>query len=709
MRLLSFAIAAFALLCIAVAPWTPGGGATLLGATSLIAAFTVFRSQAISAFLKIFVTIFASEVLIFGSAYLVDKLGLWPTAYRSYVLPDSLPVSVAIFAILVWAVSHLPVIRAMTRIADGYFLSGHQSEARVWPLTFKTYERRIAIAMIVFLVVVNQAQVGMSVRLSFFSRDWFNAIQTKDEKAFWTLLLFVFTPWAFTLIFSNVIEYVVKSMLIIRWRRWLTAHYVGRWLGGSTHYRMALTGINADNPDQRIADDVNRFIDGGDTGYGIYSYTILLISTVSSLVSFSIILWGLSANFTLPGTDIIIPGFLFWVALVYAGIGTLVTHLIGRVLVPLFFAKQRYEATFRFSLARLREYGEQVALLAGEETERHGVMGRFDDVYQNYLRIISRQKLLISFTAFYGQISPIIPYILTAPFYFAGKVQLGVMTQTAGAFGRVEGGLTFFVNYYTSLAEFRAVLDRLRTFDESIEKARQLGTVAPRIVTHVAHPVADAPTRVALEQLALRLPDGRKIVGPADLALQAHQPTLLSGPSGSGKSTLFRAIAGIWPFGDGGIEIPAGQSVMLLPQKPYIPIGSLRSAVAYPSGADTYAEAAMIDALKAARLPDLVTRLDDEDNWAQRLSGGEQQRIAIARALLAKPDWLFLDEATAALDELSEAAIYKTLAEKLPGTTLVSIGHRSTLTSFHTRQVSMQPGANGVFVPQDASAAAAAE
>jgi putative ATP-binding cassette transporter len=704
MRTLSLAIAVFSLLCIGVSPWAPGGATALLGGTGLVAAFTIWRSQYISSFLKIFIGIFAVEVLVFGLGFLADKLGFWPQAWRSFVLPDSLPLSVAIFAILVWAVSHLPVIRNMTRIADGYFETGESGVATVWPFRFQATERRIAIGMIVFLVVVNQAQVGMSVRLSFFNRDWFNAIQTKDEAAFWSLLLFVFTPWAFVYVASAVIEYVVKSMLIIRWRRWLTARYVGRWLDGSTHYRMALTGLNADNPDQRIAEDVNRFIDGGDTGYGIYSYTILLIATVSSLVSFSIILWGLSSNFTLPGTNIAVPGFLFWVALVYAGIGTLVTHLIGRVLVPLFFAKQKYEATFRFSLARLREYGEQVALLSGEHTERHTTMGRFGDVFGNYLRIIARQKILIAFTAFYGQISPIIPYILTAPFYFLGKVPLGVMTQTAGAFGRVEGGLNFFVTYYTSLADFRAVLERLRTFDESIERARLLGAIPPRIEAAIGHVPA-----LEITDLTLGLPDGRTILAPTSLTLRADEPVLVTGPSGSGKSTLFRAIAGIWPYGYGKVAIPSGNSVMLLPQKPYIPIGSLRGAVAYPSEANAYSEAEIQAALVAARLPDFATRLDDEENWAQRLSGGEQQRVAVARALLAKPDWLFLDEATSALDEVSEAAIYRTLAEKLPATTLVSIGHRSTLAAFHKRRIDMQAKGDGAFAPAEVPVAAAAE
>ena len=342
--------------------------------------------------------------------------------------------------------------------------------------------------MVVFLVVINQAQVGMQLRLSFFSRDWFNAIQNKDQATFWSQLFTVFIPWAFIYIASAILEFVVASTLIIRWRRWLTEDYVGRWLDRHTHYRMSLGG-GADNPDQRISEDVNRFINGGQEGYGIYTFSILLISNLSSLVSFAILLWVLSANFTLPYTTIAFPGFLFWVALIYAGIGTWITHLIGRSLVQLSFARQRYEADFRFSLARLREYAEQVALLKGENSEKHSLRERFAAIIGNYFQIVAVRKNLIGFTSSYGQLSPIIPYIVAAPFYFAGKITLGVMTQTARAFGSVNEALTFFVNYYVSLADFKAVLDRLTSFDASIEAAQAPGR-AGRAARRAAAPAS---------------------------------------------------------------------------------------------------------------------------------------------------------------------------------------------------------------------------
>jgi putative ATP-binding cassette transporter len=699
MQRLGAAVAVFALVALAVGLHKGDSSLHLLAAAALLAAYTTWRSATISSFLQIFVRIFSIEVIAFGLSHLAVAEGLVPESLAPYALPESMPLTVAVFSIIVFAVSHIPVVREMTRIADLYFDSPDRGEARVWPnFRFRARERDIAIAMIVLLVLLNQAQVGINVRLSYQNRDMFNAIQDKNAAEFWRQLLYVFTPWAFVYVISAVIEYVVQSLMIIRWRRWLTHHYVFRWLADHTHYRMALSGAQTDNPDQRIAEDVNRFIDGGTDGYGIYSYSILLISTLSSLVSFSIVLWDLSGNFTVPGTELYVPGFLFWVVLIYATIGTVVTHLLGRTLSGLFFERQHREADFRFSLARLREYSEQVALLSGENAERASLVTRFAAIIQNFMRIIITRKKMISFTATYGQASSIIPYVLTAPFYFSGKINLGVMTQTARAFDHVEGALTFFITYYTSLANFKSVLDRLSSFDEAIERAAELETHAPK---NERSPSRDIETA----GLALSLPDGRRIVEAPDLVLHAGRSTLLTGPSGSGKSTLFRAIAGIWPYGEGAVRTPEGAQILLLPQKPYIPIGPLADVVAYPNTPDAFPRRAIEEALDAARLAPLKFRLDEDGSWGQRLSGGEQQRIAIARALLAEPNWLFLDEATSALDETLESEIYTMLRERLPNTTIVSIGHRSSLHAFHERHVSMEAGADGVFTPRETVAA----
>jgi len=704
MKILGICVALFGVLALTVAEEFSDLSGAGLGITALLCALATWRSASLSSFLKIFVGIFSIETIVFGLCVLAAEASLWPAAYAEYKLPVTLPITVGIFSILVYLVAQTKVVRQMMRIADPYFDTSDAGQARIWPLpAFTALERRIAVAMIVFLVLINQAQVGITVRLSFFNRDWFNAIQGKDAPTFWELLLFVFVPWAFVYVASTLIEYVVQSMLVIRWRRWLTESFVARWLGGHTHYRMSLTGSQADNPDQRIAEDVNRFIDGGDNaGSGIYSYSILLISTLSSLVSFAVVLWGLSTNFTMPGTDIHVPGFLFWIALIYAAAGTLITHVIGRSLVVIYYERQHMEADFRFSLARLREYSEQVALLNGERAEEASLGRRFGGIIGNWLALVNRRTKLLAFTQTYGQLSPIIPFIFTAPFYFAGTIALGIMTQTAGAFSRVEGALTFFVNYYNSLAAFKSVVDRLTSFDEAIEQAKMLGTKGP---TRTAEAPGVEP--VALEDLHITLPDGTRIVATENLALPHGESALLAGPSGSGKSTLFRTISGIWPYGEGRIRIPEGTNVMVVPQKPYIPIGTLRSAITYPAAVNTYSDEDICKALVDVRLASLVACLDRDEAWSQRLSGGEQQRIALARAVLTRPDFLFLDESTSALDEKLEAELYGMLASRLPKTTIVSIGHRSALGAFHMRRIDMTAAEGGHFTPRDTPAAAA--
>jgi vitamin B12/bleomycin/antimicrobial peptide transport system ATP-binding/permease protein len=713
MKNLSFGVAAIGLLAVAFGLKAGDGWEIGLGISALICAVTTYLSAGISSYLKIFAGIFSIETIVSGLLAVVIKADLWPVAFADYQPPDAslntFPITVAMFSILTYAVSHIGVVLQITRIADLYYEATERGRARAWPFpAYAALERRIAVGMVVFLVLINQIQVVIGVRLSFFSRDWFNAIQNKDEAAFWHILLWVFLPWAFILITTLVIEFVVQSVLVIRWRRWLTEHFMARWLGGHAHYRMSLVGSQADNPDQRISEDINRFIDGGTdsfggtAGYGIYSYSIALISTLSSLVAFVVILWTISESFTLPGTDIRVPGFLVWVALVYAAIGTLVAHWIGRPLIGLFFEKQKVEANFRFSLARVREYGEQVALLSGERAEQTALERSFGAIFGNYLNLMHRRKWLLAFINFYGQISPYIPYIVAAPFYFAGTIQFGILTQTASAFARVEGALNFFVNYYSSLATFKAVVNRLTSFAAAIERAKAMAATGPARM-----PAPAGELSVAMQGLGIALPDGRRIVEAEGLSYAAGESALLAGPSGSGKSTLFRAISGIWPFGEGRIHVPDGADVMVVPQKPYIPIGTLRAAISYPAGPETYADADIRQALADAQIGFLADQLDREEIWSQRLSGGEQQRVAIARALLKQPDWLFLDESTSALDEKLEAELYRVLKQRLPKTTIVTIGHRSTLAAFHVRRLDMTESTAGQFTPRDTKPEAA--
>ena len=657
-----------------------------LAIVGTLLAVTTWRGAMISRFLQILAVIFAAEFVVFGAIFTLAERELWPEFLSSFLPPDSLPITVGVFGIIIYLISYVPGIASIMRIADRYFDGNTKVTVRPWPLpAFTIREQTLSRGFIAFLVLVNQAQVGISVRLSYFNRDWFNALEQKNGELFWRLLYTVFLFWALIYIISAIIEYVVQSQLMIRWRRWLTERYVGDWLGDGGHYRLALQGGEADNPDQRIADDVDMFISR------TYNLSISLISTITSLVSFSIILWSISSNFTIPGTEIAIPGFLFWVACLYSGIGTLVTHFIGRRLIGLYFNQQKYEASFRFSLARLREYAEQVALLRGEPTEQRLLMTRFGDVIRNFLTIVSVRKILMAFTAFYGQISPFIPYMVAAPFYFLGKIQLGTLTQTASAFGRVEGALSYFIDAYTSVADYLSVVKRLTSFDSALESARALGSTPPHIA-RVTEPKAD----LRVEALRVSLPNGTPVM-EADLSFRQGDSVLISGPSGSGKSTLLRALAGIWPYGHGRICLPENASLLLLPQKPYLPQGSLRAVIAYPSAPDHYSDEALLAALTRVGLGKLSSALDEEATWSHRLSGGEQQRIAMARALLAKPDWLFLDEATSALDEESENRLYEMLKINLPSATIISIGHRSTLKAFHARSIRIESGEKGLF------------
>ena len=660
-----------------------------VGVVGLMLAFTTFRSPLISPFLRVFSTIFAVEYVVTGLAYVAVQAGWWPPSFSEAAPPASLATTVAIFGLLVHLISFIPVIRQITRLADPYFVTNEQGKLEIGGFgTRQVTERRFACALIVALVVINQLQVAINIRLSFFNRDWFNAIQNKDSVAFWSLLFGVFCFWAAIAVVSNLVEYYTESVLKIRWRRWMTQRYYGLWLDDGSLYRAALVGQAADNPDQRIAEDVRNFLNS------TYAFSISLLSTVSTLVSFSIILWTIPVDFTVPGTEISLPGLPFWVALVYSVVGTWLTHLIGKPLVQLEFRQERYEADFRFALARLREYSEQVALLRGENAERRILGGRFGSIVSNFYAIVGRTVKLLTFTTSYFQANVVIPYIIVAPYFFLGRITLGQMTQTAGAFGRVESALTFFIARYQSLASYKAVVERLTTFRSAIDKVRELGTNSPRI-EHTEHFGRD----LVLRDLVLCLPDGREIVCADRLTIEAATTTLVTGPSGSGKSTLFRAISGIWPYGRGMIDRPADATVMLLPQRPYVPSGTLKTAVAYPSVAGAYSDKAVREVLELARLAPLSCEIDSEHDWPQRLSGGEQQRLAIARAILDKPDWLFLDEATSALDEKLEAEIYCMLSEVLPNTTIVSIGHRSTLIALHRRHIEMEQGQRGIFEP----------
>jgi putative ATP-binding cassette transporter len=565
--------------------------------------------------------------------------------------------------------------------------------ATVWRIAapyFRSEDRWMARGLLAAVVVIELAVVGLTVLFNRWNNVFYNALQEKNYDVF-TYQIGYFCVLATFWIGLKVYQLYLNQWLQIRWRRWMTDHYLGGWLSHANHYRMQLQGDAADNPDQRIAEDTQLFVDRTLTlGIG-------LLSAVVTLISFVFILWGLSNEAPLHvfGRDIEIPGYLVWGALIYAVFGTVLTHLIGWPLVGLNFQQQKFEADFRFNLVRARENAEQIALLNGEGVERTRLSSRFARVVDNWLGIMQRTKKLTAFTASYSQASIIFPYILVAPAYFAGKVQLGGLMQTASAFSSVQDALSFFITAYRTLAEWQSVVARLDGFETSIISASSLSAKAD--IVHVA-PSADGA--IDLKKLLVTLPNGAPLVAADGFSFRNHERTLVTGPSGSGKSTLFRAVAGIWPFATGTIDIPAKATLMMLPQRPYFPVGSLHAAVAYPAEPAAYTPQQMAEVITAVGLPALAQRLDEEAHWNRMLSLGEQQRLGLARALLHAPQYLFLDEATASLDEPSEAALYRLIAEKLPATTFVSIGHRSTLEAFHQRNVALVR-AGGQFALQD--------
>jgi len=558
---------------------------------------------------------------------------------------------------------------AVNDAVHGHFLR------RVWGMVtpyWRSEEKGKAWVLLIAVIGLSLFSVAISVLLNNWNRDFYNSLQNKDLAAFTHLILY-FSGIAAIAILSAVYRLYLTQMLIIRWRRWLTEQHFARWLAHKNYYHLE-TGAYTDNPDQRISEDINSFTSSTLTlGLG-------LLRTVVSLVSFSIILWGVSGSIEVFG--ITIPGYMFWAALVYAVVGSWLTHMIGRRLIPLNNRQQRYEADLRFSLVRVRENAESIALYNGEANEQGRLVGRFGLVWSNFWSLMQVQKRLWFFTNGYGQIAIIFPFVVAAPRYFGGKIQLGELMQISSAFGSVQENLSWFVDSYAALAEWRATSDRLLSFHQAMgENEAHSPAIDVHQDGHMLH----------IAGLALGLADGRTLLSNANLDVAPTERLMLSGRSGSGKSTLLRALGGLWPRGGGQVRMPMGRS-LFLPQKPYLPIGTLREALSYPLPGDTYTDDRYREALQSCRLPHLEGRLDESNHWQRLLSPGEQQRLSFARALLYKPQWLFLDEATSAMDEEDEAALYQGLIDQLPGLSIISVGHRSSLRRFHPRLVRIEGG-----------------
>lgn len=539
-------------------------------------------------------------------------------------------------------------------------------------------EKWLAIGLVVSVITLNLLTVYISVQVNKWYNGMYDSLQQFDKVAFYKSII-KFCYLAFSSILFQIIAFYCQSSLDIRWRRWMTKEYLNNWLKDHAYYKTRFIKNFVDNPDQRISEDINSFISS------TLGFTLGLISNVVSLCSFVVILWGLSGplSFVWSGHHITIEGYMVWVALLYAIVGTYITFKIGRPLVRLNFMQENLEANFRYGLMRVREYGENIAFYKGESQERQGLMSRFTNVVNNYMAIIYRQMKLTIFGSAYGQTAIIFPLVVAAPRYFAKAIKLGDVMQVLGAFGHVQGSLSFFINSYGDLASWRAVMDRLYGFKLATNQAQSLLGLEKR------QPTTQDYLRV--QNLAISLPDvAQPILRNINFSLASGQRLLIKGASGSGKTTLLRSLVGVWPFASGEVFQDTSRRELFVAQRTYLPDVSLRAAICYPLQDNLPDNAELESILHACGIGALAIYLNEEAEWGKILSLGEQQRIAFARVLVNKPDIIYLDEATSAVDEEMEEQLYQLLIESLPQSVIISVGHRSTLTKWHNQELNFK-------------------
>jgi putative ATP-binding cassette transporter len=544
---------------------------------------------------------------------------------------------------------------------------------QVWTHLIRPYwtseDRWVAMGLLAGHLALMGFYIAITVRLNYWNNDFFTALQALDHAAFFHLLG-VFCIIASFAVLAFTSKFYLLQKLEIRWREWMTHHFIENWTKDKRYYTLQLKGDGSDNPDQRIADDIGQFIDNS------LKLSLGLLQQTISLFSFLGILWSLSGTLHLPVGNYIlsIPGYMCWGAFLYALLGTLLSFYFGRSLIGLSYEHEKREANFRYGLVRFRENMEGIALYHGELHENKILRGRFNHIRENFYDIIRQMLVMNSWTSFYEQVQYLFPFLLAAPRFFAKEITFGGLTQTMSAFTQVSSSLSFIITNFVSISAWRATTNRLLEFKLSLE------AIPPSPLTHKMH----AKESIEVKCDHISLPHGSLLKEDLRLIFEQGEDTLITGPTGTGKSTFARVIAGLWPYGKGEIRRP-NASFLFLPQKPYMPLGSLKSVLRYP--ATTGLETEIMEALEAVGLGAFKERLSEVNDWSRVLSLGEQQRIAIARSLLIKPQWLFLDEATSAMDETAEAHLYQLLRKKLPTTTLISIGHRENLRMLHNRVI----------------------
>ncbi|CAH0261344.1 Inner membrane ABC transporter ATP-binding protein YddA [Roseomonas sp. CECT 9278] len=568
-----------------------------------------------------------------------------------------------------------PDMRAFRRWVGAWLTSPDRGNARL---------------LIAGVLAMTLAQVAIQIRFNVWNRDFFNALDKRDSEAFQNQIL-VFLVLAGLSMTAAVYQLYLKQLLQLNWRGWLTRRLTESWLHDSRQYQLEAGAAEADNPDQRIAEDVRLAADLS------VDFVVGILISVTMLIAFVGILWSLSGplDVVLGGIDLHIPGYMVWAAVLYALIGSGLTWWVGRPMIGIQVRRTTAEADFRFGLTRARESGESIALIRGEADERRGIDRLFGEVRSVWTELMRSQRNLMWLTSAYGTLAMIFPTVVAAPAYFSGAMSLGVLMQVGAAFGQVQVALNWFVDRFPQIAEWRSAVSRLAALQDALDDLDQLAKDESQPTIVIEEATEGEAEALVLDNLEIAFADGTTVIQGAFARIEPGERVLIKGESGTGKSTLFRAIGGLWPWGGGRIETPPRDAMAFLPQRPYLPLGALGAVLNYPRPADAFEESAQREALEKVGLGPLGDRLAEEERWDRVLSLGEQQRLAFARLILHRPRWVFLDEATAALDEANQDAMMNLLLESLPDVALVSIGHRPGLEAFHTRTLTLEKGEGG--------------